>query len=161
MKRYLYLMRHAKAEDGFGKSDFERDLHAKGHKRLVKAVDYCKQQRVGADIVLASAAHRTTQTAEIMIRDMGWSPDILHLDKNLYLCSVGSVLDQLYALDDSVQHAWIVGHNPCISDVAYTLNHKVSHWLPTAGIVALRFRANSWQSVFEAKNKCLFTFLGK
>ncbi len=153
-------MRHAKAEEGLGKSDFERDLHEKGHKRLVKAVAYCKQQKANADIVLASAAHRTTQTAETMIQDMGWSPDILHLDKSLYLCSADTILDQIYSLDDSVQHAWIIGHNPGISDAAYSLNPQVSLWLPTAGIVALRFRSHSWQSIFDTKNKCLFTFLG-
>lgn len=157
--KYLYLMRHAKAEECFSKKDIERDLHPKGIKRIAKAIDYCQQQGVKADMVMLSAANRTKQTAAIMAEALAWEADKMHTLEGLYLCSAEYILNQLYALDDKVQHAWVIGHNPGISNAAYALNTKNSMWLPTAGIVGLSFKIKHWYQLANAKTKTIFTFL--
>ena len=45
MKR-IYLMRHGKAEDGFDKPDFERDLQGKGIKKTEKIARFLLEKKL-------------------------------------------------------------------------------------------------------------------
>ena len=68
----LVVVRHAKAE-GYGPSDFERELSQRGRGDAAAAGAWLAEQGVTADGALVSAAERTRQTWDIVAETAGWS----------------------------------------------------------------------------------------
>jgi len=149
-------MRHGKAEEGYGKSDFERDLMPKGIKKTLKVAQFLKAKNVRPEQMLVSMANRTLQTAEIVRDALSLSPSILREEKGLYLASINSVLNEIYGLDDQVNELMLIGHNPGISSLATYLCKKEIDWMPTSAIVGIELKLEKWNMLSNAKGKLLF-----
>lgn len=155
MKR-IYLMRHGKAEDGFDKSDFERDLQVKGRKKTTKIAKFLQSKRVNPRQILVSMANRTKETAAVVMDVLGLNQHVFTEEKSLYLASSNSMLDVLYAVDDNINELMLIGHNPGISSLATYLCNKDIDWMPTSSVVAVELNINKWNELADAKRKLLF-----
>lgn len=156
MKR-IYLVRHGKAEEGYDKPDFERNLSERGEKKTKRIADFLSSQKVKIDIMLVSMANRTHQTAQIIADKLDISKSKIQIEKTLYLASTNEILDEIFALNDQIENLLIVGHNPGISNLAvYLSNSDDVDWMPTSGVVAIEIKTNQWNEISNAKSKLIF-----
>ncbi len=155
MKR-LFLMRHGKAEDGYNKTDFERDLLPKGIKKSKKIARFLQEKNVKPDCILVSMSQRTIRTAQVVKDILLLNEDLIKEEKSLYLASSRAILDTIYAVDDTVQDLLIIGHNPGISGVASYLSHIDLDWMPTSAVVGLEFDLLHWNEIVEAPARLIF-----
>ena len=155
MKR-IYLIRHGKAEDGFDKPDFERELHPKGRKKTEKVARFLLKKNIHPQLIVASMAIRTIETAEV-IRDVLQLPKmIIQEEKDLYLAASNSILNTIYSLDDQINEVLLVGHNPGISSLSTYLSNQDIDWMSTSSLVAIEIKAEKWNEIDHAKRKMLF-----
>ena len=156
MKKIIYIMRHGKAEEGLGKSDFERDLMPKGIKKTQKVAQILKEKQVNPKQMLVSMANRTLQTAEIVRDALSLSSSILREEKGLYLASINSILNEIYTVEDHINELMLIGHNPGISSLATYLCKTEIDWMPTSALVGIELKLDKWNELSNAKGKLLF-----
>ncbi len=116
----LVVIRHAKAE-GYGPSDFERELSQRGRDDAAAAGAWLADQGVAADGALVSAAERTRQTWEIIAKAAGWSAEA-SFDRALYGADEDGVLDLVAMTDEAVATLVVIGHNPTVGMLAQLLD---------------------------------------
>lgn len=133
---YLYLLRHAHADDPRKyKSDFDRALDGKGIKQLdeLKTLFETKYSNVPMQ-TMVSTAMRTKLTYEAIQPILKVSSELFTSD--LYLPSRDSLLRLLWETKESEQHVLVVSHNYGISEAAsYYLGYHVE--MKTAGVVVI------------------------
>jgi len=155
MKR-IYILRHGKAEESYDKADFERELIDKGERKTKKIAKYLSTKNLSIDLVLVSLAARTQQTADIIREDLSISKKKIQLEKALYLASLNSILEVIYAIPDHIENIILVGHNPGVSSLATYLSGEEVDWMPTSAVAAIELKVKKWHDIPGAKSKLLF-----
>jgi phosphohistidine phosphatase len=129
----LVLMRHGEAEDG--NQDYIRKLTWKGEEQAYYMAEQYKQRNLHFDLILASGAYRTTQTATIIREYFDNVPQLL-LSPHLYNFNWKTLQDVLALIHPNIQSILVVGHNPGISKVSNQLSN-VQLYFSTAQCVVL------------------------
>lgn len=119
----LVIMRHAKAEPFGEKGDVERRLTDKGLKQAKIVGKGLEELGLKPDQISCSAATRTRQTLDRMLKIFGDDP-IVDYRINLYDGGVQSVFDELSHVKPKIRVFMIVGHEPTVS--------IASQWLASA-----------------------------
>lgn len=117
----LVLIRHAKAE-GYGPTDLERELSARGRGDATAAGAWLAEQGVKADAALVSSAVRTRQTWEVIAKAAGWPAEVASFDQALYGADEEGVLDLVAMTDEAVGTLVVIGHNPTVGMLAQLLD---------------------------------------
>ena len=117
----LALMRHGEAEDA--SPDYTRKLTWKGEEQVYSVAEQLQQKRLQFDVILASGASRTTQTATIIHEYFEQDPQLL-ISPHLYNFSFGTCQEVLTLLHPDIQSILIVGHNPGISGVSNQISQQ-------------------------------------
>lgn len=153
--RTLWLLRHAKAAEAApGGTDRSRPLTHRGH-RDAAALGRRLPSLVppGAslpDVVLCSAATRTTETAADVADGLGIPVD---RRQSLYYASPDDVLAEIRAADDHVRSLMVVGHNPATHTLALGLlgdgdaDRSRLDRFPTCALAVYRLPAARWAHV--------------
>ncbi len=143
----LVLVRHAPAvPPRKDTDDFRRPLSPAGEKEAERMAALIKPEAPAPDLIISSPADRALETAHIFAR--AWGKDVrkILLVEMVYK---GRPLDQLQtmirSLDDRCRKAVVVGHNPSLSDLAGLLLRRNGLEIPKAGVLTLRFEAETWQ----------------
>ncbi|NBO18318.1 MAG: histidine phosphatase family protein, partial [Proteobacteria bacterium] len=111
-QKYLYILRHAKAETGApAQDDHTRSLTPVGEEAAHAMGEYFQRQGLRLDKVICSTAARARETWEGVASTYKQTPPVEYSDR-LYLASVNETMQMLSQLDDSVVRVMIVGHNP-------------------------------------------------
>jgi len=119
----VILVRHAHAEwPNWSGRDFDRPLTPRGEEDAARAAHELRQAGHRPDLLLASAALRTRQTAEIIARALELAQSALRFDDEFYNSTPA-------ALDAALRRAarnvtgcvMLVAHNPAISELARQL----------------------------------------
>lgn len=118
--RTLVVVRHAKAEPS-GPTDFERALAERGHGDAAAAGAWLRDEGVRPDHALVSAALRTRETWTALAGGAGWDLEP-ELDRALYAADTEAALDLVRQVDDAVSTLVVLGHNPTMHSLAYTLD---------------------------------------
>lgn len=177
--RYLWVVRHGKAASDapWGGTDRERPLTARGRRdaaalgrRLAEELPILDLEGVPApDVAMCSAAVRTRQTAELIVKATG---DRLPLDsyRSLYEADTDVVLQYLREIDEGVKSLLLVGHNPTMFDLAWELlgdpggdaeggglspnvgrrddrSILEAHGFPTCALAVLKLDIAAWEDV--------------
>ncbi len=146
----LSLLRHAKAAQPLsGQQDFDRPLTERGRNDASWAGKILAS--LGVESAVVSAAHRTRETWEIASREMVPAPK-LSLEKNLYLCSSAKMISRLREIPPDVQSVVVVGHNPCMQEVAYWLarhstgsdHAAIGEKFPTCALAIFEIADGAW-----------------
>lgn len=155
MKRTLIVMRHAKTEEQqAGQKDYDRNLLERGKNDAAAMAKILKEKNFLPEIIIASSANRSVQTAEIMAETFQYDIANIQLHKSLYLCNSRELAHVVEALDDSIKSCCIIAHNPGISEFAFDINRAaISEALPTAAFVVYSFVADTWRDLLLTKNK--------
>lgn len=129
MSRRLILLRHSKAESYGSVQDYLRELTPAGRKKATTAAKMLVKKTRTPQLILSSGAKRALQTAQIIAKGLEYPEQSILVDDDIYYGSAQSILDLVRKVPDDIETVLLVGHNPSISETAYSL---VSH--ETAGI---------------------------
>jgi phosphohistidine phosphatase len=167
--RHLWLLRHAKAASDapWGGSDRERPLTGRGRRdaaalgrRLATEQPVLGLEGVPPPaLAICSSAVRTRQTADLVAKAMGRRLPV-DSHRSLYDAGTDVVLGYLGEIDNAVESALVVGHNPTVYQVAFELvgdggdDRSVadraaleSHRFPTCALAVLTLDVQAWEDV--------------
>jgi len=144
----LLIVRHAKAEKVAPRGgDFERPLAPRGETDAVEMGRRLSRGKTHPDAIATSPAERALATARLIARELDFRWDEISTVKSAYLADGGSLLEVVRKLDDRVEIALIVGHNPGVSELANTLVRGFTQELPTGAVVTIDLPADTWPGV--------------
>jgi phosphohistidine phosphatase len=152
MKKYLFLLRHAKSSwDDPGLADHERPLAPRGRRAAKVMAKHLERKGIAPELVLCSPATRTRQTLTRLAPGLGKNPDV-QIEPELYAASAPVLLEVLHEVPDEIESVMLIGHNPGIQDLALSLARggpevvRVRSKFPTAGLATLELNG-SWREL--------------
>lgn len=155
----LYLIRHAKSswDDPYQK-DLERPLNKRGLRDAPAMGKKLKEKEIHPDLMLTSPAQRALTTCKLIADIIGYSPDNISIDKNLYHASEDQILSVVHKLNDKNDEVIIFSHNPGITDFVNNLaaDPPITDNIPTCGVVAFKISIDSWKDVSWKKGELKF-----
>jgi phosphohistidine phosphatase len=146
--RRLTLVRHANAEQDADVRDFERPLSKKGLGEANEMAKRLNGRGLIPDLILASAAVRTRETAETFAKVLGIPARLLQADDSLYLAEGDHIIATIRAVGPRVEHLLLIGHNPGISAAAISLAPEaIKGDLPTCGTLTMVVNCKTWNLI--------------
>ncbi|TLY68221.1 MAG: histidine phosphatase family protein [Gammaproteobacteria bacterium] len=151
MKR-LTLMRHADARwNDPAITDLERPLNRRGTAAAQAMARRLLDLELVPDLLLASPARRTQQTADIVARELSLPARRVRREEALYLASASDMLELVHGTGPRVAHLLLVAHNPGVSELAQLLLRQHSTaGLATAALCSIAFDAAHWAAIDSA-----------
>lgn len=121
--RSLVLLRHAKADTPRGAADEDRPLSARGHADAQAAGAWLAGHQHLPELVLCSPSRRTRQTWHAVASSLpaGTAP-VVRYERRLYLGGTDELLAMVREIDDPVISVLVIGHNPTLSQLAFSLD---------------------------------------
>lgn len=149
--RQLILIRHAKSSwSNPDLSDFDRPLNKRGKRDLAFMSVLLSQKNMTPELIISSPALRTKLTAIEFANKIGYNKNEIIWNKNLYLASYMNILKIIKQIENKINCAIIVGHNPGLTDLQnYLCNEEIDN-IPTSGIVSMS-TIKEWKDV-ESKD---------
>lgn len=118
--RHLVLVRHAKAEAA-GSSDAARPLAARGRRDASAVGRWLVEHRIEPDLVVISPARRTRETWDLVSSELSSSPQAT-IDPRIYENTTDDLLAVVREAAPDARTLVLVGHNPSIEQLAFTLD---------------------------------------
>jgi phosphohistidine phosphatase len=120
--KQLTLMRHGRAEPKDPRlSDFDRPLHRRGLLEATTMGERAREIDRVPDLIIASSAVRTRQTAEAFARAIELPARKVLKEDELYLAEPDEIIEVIRGTGIRVAHLMLVGHNPGLSACANRL----------------------------------------
>ncbi len=113
MRRNLLIMRHGQA--GGGVRDVDRALTERGRRDAGKIGAWLRRQGLLPELVIASAARRTSETARLCCAAAGVDGARIRYEPALYQADCAGWMAELAAIPDGVATLLLIGHNPTLS----------------------------------------------
>ena len=159
MKRVI-LVRHAKTISHGYDQDFDRTLTERGENDALKISSELKKLSVHPDLIIASPAVRTRQTAWIYADILGYPRSNILFEKKLYSGkSPENFLAMLQELEEGKNTAMVVGHNPTIYYYMHFLLRDFSDDVPTCSTIAIDFDVKEWAELRQNHGEMAFRFI--
>ncbi len=150
--KHLFIIRHAKSSWKDSRlTDHQRLLNKRGKKAGLKMGERLKRKGVLPDAIIASDARRAIDTAALIAEAMGLSLKIIRTNPELYHAPADGILDIIHHFSDAWNQVMVVGHNPGMTQLANWFYPQHIANVPTAGIVELQFKTNSWGLIHQDK----------
>lgn len=144
MKR-LFIVRHAKAVRAEPRGeDFDRPLAPRGEEDAAEIGRRLARSQTHPGAIVTSPALRALATAKLIARELDFPWDEIRTAKSAYLAGPGTLLELVRGLDDRVESALLVGHNPGISELAQALVRNFEQDMPTGAVVAVDLPVDTW-----------------
>lgn len=145
MKKILYLVRHAKAEDRASfQRDHDRDLIPEGIMAAARMGRHLAGLGVKPDYLISSTANRAKDTGKVMAEQLKLDPDQLVLEAKLFDGGAKAYLAALNGIDKNCQSAMLFGHNPDISYFAEFLTHADVGSMSKGAVAIIEFDGLDW-----------------
>ncbi len=153
----IYLVRHAKSSWQIpGLKDHERPLLEVGVERTGKITNYLIANGAKIDLIIASHAVRSWETALLIAQALGYPVKEIKEERKIYLGTDESLLDIVSGLPDDLESVMLVGHNPVISGFAQLLKARLDSDMPTSAVVCIGCETTKWNQVIMAKKEVKF-----
>lgn len=159
-EKTLLLARHAETQGaGFGQADPARALTQRGIFTAVRAGEWLKAQGHRPDFIYASAAVRTSTTAELIAERLYDTPPPLSSVESLYETAVRGMLAFVNALPDEQQSVMVIAHNPTLPYFAeYLLGELPGGDFQPLTIVGITLTVAHWAEVSQHTGSLLFHY---
>jgi phosphohistidine phosphatase len=153
----LYLIRHAKSSWKYPNlDDFERPLNKRGRKSAPIMGKILKKLKVTPDLVLSSPANRAAMTARIIAASINYPLENIRYSEAIYEFSESALIHVVKQIDDAVNKAMVVGHNPAINGIANYIADQSRSNIPTCGVFCVELDISSWTKISEHCGKLKF-----
>jgi phosphohistidine phosphatase len=147
----LALVRHAKSSwDDPSLSDHDRPLAERGLQEAPEMGRRLRGRGFAPDVILSSTAVRTKDTAAMIAAELGDEPPDIVLVPELYDASPATILALVGGLDDDLDSAMVVAHDPGMSELASALSPKIER-MPTCAVAEFTFDVASWRDLPRAR----------
>ena len=155
--KILYLARHAKSSwDDYSIRDFDRPLNKRGLRDAPFMGKLIAGMGETPEIIVTSPANRAVTTSRFFAEAFGLPPATVIELKPLYSAPPETILGVISELDDEIDRAMIVGHNPAMTQVADKLAPGSITHMPTCSVAAIEIPVESWIMVGPGKGKLRF-----
>jgi phosphohistidine phosphatase len=142
----LLLLRHAKSSwKDAGQDDFDRPLNGRGQREAPLVGEYLKAEQLLPELIAASSARRTRETAELVIQASGYRSDV-RFSRDLYEADVASLRAFVETLPEECSRVLLIGHNPGLEEFLADISGE-SATLKTSALVELHLPGNSWRDL--------------
>ena len=153
----LYLVRHAKSSWKYPNlDDFERPLNKRGRKNAPLMGKVLKKLKVAPDLVISSPANRASMTARIIAAAIDYPLENILYSEAIYEFSENALIHVVKQIDDAVNKAMVVGHNPAINGMANYIGDQPISNIPTCGVFCVDLNISSWAKIGKDCGKLKF-----
>jgi phosphohistidine phosphatase len=118
--RRLVVVRHAKSAWPDDVPDPQRPLNSRGRRDAPAAGRWIRDRLGQVDAVVCSPATRTRQTWALIASELDEPPAPV-FDDRVYAASVETLLAVVRGISDDLGSALVVGHNPGVADLVFSL----------------------------------------
>lgn len=148
----LILIRHAKSsrDDPF-LSDRERPLSKRGKRDAPYMARLLNERGPRPDLIVSSPAKRALKTAKIFAEILGYPKKRIRVSEEIYLQGLGALLETVAGLDDALETACLVGHNPDLTELLDRLAAAGIDDIPTCAITVVEFDAAAWRDCVQLR----------
>ncbi|MGD9172859.1 MAG: histidine phosphatase family protein [Desulfobacterales bacterium] len=144
----LYLVRHAKSSWKYPKlDDFERPLNKRGRKNAPFMGRLLQELNVAPDLVISSPANRAAMTARIIAAALDYPLEDIRYNEAIYEFGEMALIDVVKKIDDAVNQAMVVGHNPATNGLANYIGDQPVGNIPTCGVFCVELDVSSWENI--------------
>lgn len=112
-----------------------------------------KEKEIIPDVILSSTAVRAFEYAKILADKLEHKKKKIIATKDLYIAGENEMLNIVKEIDDNYKTAFLLGHNPGITDFVNSLCEYDLDNLPTSGVFGIDFDVDSWKDVEFGKGK--------
>ena len=146
--KHFYLIRHAKSSwSDSSLADIDRPLNKRGERDAPFMGERLSQAGILFDLMLSSPAKRARKTARIIAGKVGYRKKDIVFNDDIYTADLMVLQRFVCRTGDAVGSLALVGHNYVLTEFAEWLTGEVIVNIPTSGIVAIDFDADSWKTV--------------
>lgn len=142
----LLILRHAKAvRPTFDLHDFDRALSGRGRRDADAVGHWLEDEGLQPDLVIASSAHRTRETAELVCEaaELDDPPVLL---ETLYGADAATWLSILRTHAEGADTVLLVGHNPTMEVLVERVTGH-DETMKTAALAHTELDIDAWASV--------------
>ena len=144
--KILFLLRHAKSSwDNASLADFDRPLNERGNNTAPFMGEVMTRREYTPSIVISSPANRAASTAKLVKESAGFNSDIRY-DDRVYEASPNSLRQVASEIDDVLESAMLVGHNPGMEGFIRYLTGEIEA-MPTAALAVIELNIDSWSEI--------------
>ena len=148
MERRLFIIRHGKSSwDHEGLDDIDRPLAERGIRNAGDIAERFLRKSLIPQLILCSPANRALNTARIMSKIWGISPEALQIHDELYMAYTSDIEQVVSAAPSEVSDLAIFGHNPSFTIYANQFLAAPLENLPTAGVVVVTLESEEWAGI--------------
>lgn len=142
----IYLIRHAESSWDNATTDFERALTEKGNEdaKLISN-NMCSNP----DIIIASPAQRTTETAIFFASALNYNIAEIDYEISIYEAPLQNLINKVNQIEAKHQTAVLVGHNPGITQLAnYLADDNLSPVQPCT-VIKIELEVDNWNEIIK------------
>ena len=142
----LFVLRHAKSSwDDSSLADFDRPLNQRGMRAAPFMGELMARQSLSPAIILSSSAERARATAELVKGSANFAAEI-RFDARIYEAIPQGLRQVVAELDDAINSAMLVGHNPGIEGFIRYLTGQLES-MPTAALAVIKLNIDNWNAI--------------
>ena len=159
--KQLLLLRHAHAIEARSEgADFDRPLSPQGRAEALDAAQCILEAQLRCDVLLASPAARSRETATIVAAEFDFA-DAIAFEPSLYLGDAAALLEAVrHHCANGCETLLMIAHNPGLSEFAQRFKGAPPPVeLRTAGLCAVGFAAKAAWSSLRPELVTVFTLL--
>ena len=151
MKKNLYLLRHAMADERLGdQHDIDRTLTSTGLQNATRMGINFLNKQYQFDIIISSPAIRAISTATLIAEQIKYDPAKIHQNQEIYEASTRTLLQVINQLKEDWQNVLIVGHNPSLTYLAEYITKSEIGNITTCGVAQIEFDKMKWEEISES-----------
>jgi len=151
--RKIILIRHATAEpELYPLKDFDRNLDGTGVAEAARLGKYLLAKNEKPDAIYFSPSNRTSQTAEIIIKEGKLSSVLCVSELSMYNAGYLRLTEQIKYFGSEKHCVFMIAHNPGISQISTALSQD-SYQLSPGSAVCLNFAVDSWTEIKSGSGK--------
>lgn len=94
--------------------------------------------------IICSPATRTKTTAKLFAKNIHYSEEDIVSNPELYFAGAPMFLKATRLVDDDIDSAILIGHNPAITDFVNEIANQDIVNIPTCGLVELQLPIDNW-----------------
>jgi len=142
----LVIMRHAKSDwSEENRSDFDRPLTSRGIKAAKSMGKWLTAHQFHMDRVVCSPALRAKQTCQLVLKELGVSPNNILWEAGIYEASLNDLLSLIRQYRQDTHTLFIIGHNPSLDQLLCYLSkdsppvNSLGKLLTTGAVAVLNY----------------------